>query len=87
MTSPATSYELRVAGHLDDHWATWLGDVTLARHEDGTTTLTCRVADQAHLHGVLAAIRDLGATLLSLQVRSSGLTTDSVTSRASAPKP
>ncbi len=69
MTSPDTPYELRVAGHLDDHWATWLDDFTLVRHGDGTTTLTGPIADQAQLHGILAAIRDLGATLLSLQAR------------------
>jgi len=76
MTSPATSvpaadsataYELRVAGHLDDHWSPLLGDLTLTRHPDGTTTLTGPVTDQARLHGVLARVRDLGATLLSLR--------------------
>jgi hypothetical protein len=66
MTSTAT-YELRVAGHLDDHWSAWLGDLTLTRHDDGTTTLTGPIADQAQLHGVLAAVRDMGVTLLSVQ--------------------
>jgi len=65
-TTPA--YEVRVAGHLDDHWATWLDDLTLARHDDGTTVLTGPLADQAQLHGLLARVRDLGAPLLSLQV-------------------
>jgi hypothetical protein len=67
MTSTPATYELRVAGHLDDHWSAWLGDLTLTRHDDGTTTLTGPIADQAQLHGVLAAVRDLGVTLLSLQ--------------------
>jgi hypothetical protein len=67
MTSTTTRYELRVAGHLDDHWAAWLGDLTLTRHDDGTTALTGPIADQAQLHGVLAAVRDMGVTLLSLQ--------------------
>lgn len=66
MTSNAT-YELRVAGHLDDHWSAWLGDLTLTRHDDGTTALTGPIADQAQLHGVLAAVRDMGVTRLSLQ--------------------
>jgi hypothetical protein len=30
---------------------------------------TVEVADQAQLHGLLAMIRDIGAPLLSLQVR------------------
>ena len=60
------TYEFRVEGHLDDHWSAWLGDLTITRHHDGTSTLTGMVADQAQLHGVLAGLRDIGATLLSL---------------------
>jgi RimJ/RimL family protein N-acetyltransferase len=63
----ATRYELRVASHLDDRWADWFGDVTITRHDDGTTTLAAPVTDQAQLHGLLTGIRDLGATLVSLR--------------------
>jgi hypothetical protein len=59
-------YEIRVAGHLDDHWAAALGDLTLVRLDDGTTSLTGPVLDQAQLHGVLTRIRDLGVPLLTL---------------------
>jgi hypothetical protein len=62
----STIYEIRVEGHLDDHWSAWLGELTITRHRDGTSTLTGPVADQAQLHGVLARLRDIGATLLSL---------------------
>jgi RimJ/RimL family protein N-acetyltransferase len=62
-----TAYELRLAGHLDDHWSGMLGDLALIRCPDGTTTLTGPVADQAQLHGVLVRVRDLGVTLLSLR--------------------
>ena len=65
---PALTYEVRVEGHLDDHWSAWLGELTITRHHDGTSTLTGPVADQAQLHGVLARLRDIGATLLSLNV-------------------
>lgn len=65
-TGTAT-YEIRVAGHLDDHWAAALGDLTLVRLDDGTTSLTGPVADQAQLHGVLTRIRDLGTPLLALR--------------------
>ncbi len=71
MTNHAT-YELRVAGHLDDRWSAWLGDLTLTRHDDGTTSLTGCIADQAQLHGVLAAVRDMGVTLLSVQADDQG---------------
>jgi hypothetical protein len=27
-------YVFRVEGHLDDHWSTWLGDLTITRHHD-----------------------------------------------------
>jgi hypothetical protein len=60
------AYEFRVQGHLDDHWSAWLGDLTITRHHDGTSTLTGPVADQAQLHGMLTRLRDIGATLLSL---------------------
>ena len=62
----STTYEVRVVGHLDDHWATWLHGVTLLRHDDGTTVVTASLADQSELHGLLARIRDLGVPLLSL---------------------
>ena len=61
----ALTYEFRVVGHLDDHWSAWLGELTITRHHDGTSTLTGPVADQAQLHGVLVRLRDIGATLLS----------------------
>lgn len=60
------TYQLRVVGHLDDRWSNWFGQFTITRHADGTCTLTGPVADQAQLHGVLARLRDIGATLLSL---------------------
>ena len=65
-TTETQTYEFRVDGHLDDHWSAWLDDLTLARHDDGTTTLAGTMADQAQLHGLLARLRDIGATLLSV---------------------
>ena len=65
-TSRALAYEFRVEGHLDDHWSTWLGELTITRHHDGTSTLAGPVADQAQLHGLLARLRDIGVILLSL---------------------
>jgi len=64
--SSATVYEVRVRGHLDDHWADWLGNLTIARNDDGTSTLTAPATDQARLHGLLSGLRDLGTPLLSL---------------------
>jgi hypothetical protein len=70
MTTTSTTYAIRVDGHLDDHWSAWLGELDLTRDEDGTTTVTVSVADQAQLHGVLAGLRDIGAVLL--EVRTTG---------------
>ena len=65
--SPAL-YELRVDGHLDAHWSTWFGGLTLTHDDDGTTTLRGLVTDQAQLHGLLARVRDLGVSLLSVTI-------------------
>lgn len=62
------AYQLRIAGHLDKHWSAWFGDLDLAHEDDGTTSLTGAIADQAELHGLLSKIRDLGVTLISLTV-------------------
>ena len=68
MTTPPATYEIRLAGHLDDHWGAWLGDLDLTRdHDDGTTTVVLTAADQAQLHGVLVGLRDIGATLVGLR--------------------
>ncbi|MGI9157366.1 MAG: hypothetical protein ACR2FG_12145 [Marmoricola sp.] len=61
-------YKLRVDGHLDPHWSPWFGGLTLAHEDDGTTSLTGVVSDQAELHGLLRKIRDLGITLISVAV-------------------
>jgi hypothetical protein len=63
-----SGYRLRVNGHLDHHWASWFGDLTLTHEDDGTTSLTGAIADQSQLHGLLAKIRDLGVTLISVEV-------------------
>lgn len=61
-----TRYEVRVTGHLDPCWSTWFDGLTLTHGADGTTTLRGDVTDQAQLHGLLAKVRDLGASLLSI---------------------
>lgn len=61
------TYAISVDGHLDDHWSDWLGGLTITRSDDGTSTLTGPLADQAQLHGVLAGLRDIGATLIDLR--------------------
>ena len=59
-------YEIRVKGHLDDRWADRFEGMTLTREDNGVTLLTGTVADQAGLHGLLRAVRNLGMHLLSV---------------------
>jgi len=64
---PHSYYELRIWGHLDEHWSVWFAGLTLSHESDGTTSLRGLVVDQAELHGLLARVRDSGATLISVQ--------------------
>jgi hypothetical protein len=66
MSAGEPSYAFRVQGHLDDHWAAWLGIVSVTHDDDGTSTIVATIADQATLHGVLARLRDLGVTLIAV---------------------
>jgi RimJ/RimL family protein N-acetyltransferase len=67
MNTAPTTYAIRVDGHLDDHWSAWLGELDMTRDDDGTTTVTVSIADQAQLHGVLAGLRDIGAVITELR--------------------
>lgn len=60
------TYQIRLKGHLDDRWEDWFGDVTITLEENGDTLLTCRLPDQAALHGLLRRVRDLGIPLISI---------------------
>jgi len=71
-SSEPAHYELRVEGHLDEHWSSWSGGLTVVHEDDGTTTLRGVVIDQAELHGLLAKVRDLGATLISVRTTDAG---------------
>ncbi len=62
-------YEIRIDGHLDARWTEWLEGASLTHTEDGTTVLIGPIADQTALHGVLARLRDLGVTLISVNER------------------
>ena len=59
-------YDIRIRGHLDQHWARQLGVPELTHEDDGTTVLRGVRLDQAALHGLLQRIRDLGVTLIAV---------------------
>jgi hypothetical protein len=62
----ARAYKVRVQGHLDRCWSTWFDGLAITHHTDGTTALAGVVLDQVALHGILAKVRDLGLTLISV---------------------
>ncbi len=59
------TYRLVVKGELSDRMQLAFEGMTLTR-DDGTTTLTGTIRDQAELQSVLQRITDLGLTLLDL---------------------
>jgi hypothetical protein len=59
-------YEIRVGGVLDDRWADWFGGLQVS--SDGTQTVIAGVLpDQPALYGLLAKVRDLGLSLISVR--------------------
>jgi hypothetical protein len=60
-------YQICLRESLSDRWMDWFDGFTLTQPPGQGAVLFGRVADQAALHGVLIAIRDLGLTLLSVQ--------------------
>jgi hypothetical protein len=64
--SPAR-YRVRIRGHLDPVWSAWFDGLTVVHGDDGTTELAGPLVDQSALFGLLARLRDLGATLLLVE--------------------
>jgi hypothetical protein len=60
-------YRIRIRGHLDPAWSAWSTVRPSNQADDGTTELAGPLADQAALFGLLARLRDLGATLLLVE--------------------
>ena len=66
MTENKNTYQIKLKGHLNESWADWFDGMTFIHRDDGTTTLTGEIIDQAALHGVLKRVRDLGLPLISV---------------------
>jgi hypothetical protein len=62
----STIYQIRIAGRLSTRWQARFDDMVISRGGNGHTLLTGPVVDQAALHGVLRAVRDLGLPLISV---------------------
>lgn len=64
-------YELRIRGRLPPPMLAWFEDVAVAVDETSSppqTVITGPMRDQAALYGLISRIRDLGLTLLSVNV-------------------
>jgi len=59
-------YCICITGHLDYRWGKWFDGMSITHKGNGTTELKGLVVDQAALYGILKKLRDLGATLRSL---------------------
>ena len=59
-------YEIRIQGHLDQHWAAWFDGLAISYESDGSTLLRGPLVDEAALHGVLIKVRDLALPLLAM---------------------
>lgn len=66
-------YQIRLKGHLGSDWTDWFEGLTITLQEDGDTLLTGPIVDQAALHRLLKKVRDLGMTLLSVNLVELGL--------------
>jgi hypothetical protein len=64
--------EIRVEGHIDETWSEWFEGFTLTFTEQNETVMTGEVPDQAALYGIIAKLRDLGLSLISVTSRDVG---------------
>ncbi len=67
--APSASYRIRIRfqGELGPSFSAVFADLEVGPEPDGTTLISGDVPDQAALHGLLATIRDLGLSLVSVE--------------------
>lgn len=58
---------IRVEGELAAGWSATLAGLTVAPQPEGTTLISGELTDQAAIHGLLAVVRDLGLSLVSVE--------------------
>ena len=59
-------YLIHIEENLSPQMAEWFEESEITITDQGETTITCSIVDQAALHGVLSKIRDLNLTLISI---------------------
>ena len=58
--------EFRVKGHIAKHWSDWFEEFEITHTDQGETILTGDITDQSALYGLIAKLRDLGLSLISV---------------------
>ena len=66
MSESPAHYEIRIEGVLDERWRDWFEGLEIVNADDRQTVISGALPDQPGLHGVLAKVRDLGMTLISV---------------------
>jgi hypothetical protein len=68
MAAPQMSawYEIRIKEEIREKSLAWFEEFSITQTTSGETLLTGPIADQSALHGLLAKIRDLNLTLISV---------------------
>jgi hypothetical protein len=66
--TPPTFYQIKVKGHLDRQWSEWFDGLTITHEDNGETSLSGPVVDQAALYGLLLKIRNLNLVLVSVNL-------------------
>ncbi len=59
-------YRITVNEHLEENWSDWFDHLAITHAANGTTILAGSIRDQTALYGLIAKIRDLGLTLISV---------------------
>ncbi len=62
----STVYEIRIREPLGEEKLIWFDEFIITQAETGESILTGPLIDQSALHGLLAKIRDLNLTLISV---------------------
>lgn len=65
-TQAECQYILLIKEHLASTWSDWYEGLTVTYTPTGETQLSGCLPDQSALHGLLARIRDLNLTLISM---------------------
>ena len=64
--------EIRVEGHINSEWSEWFKGFTISYSEDDESVIRGEVQDQSALYGLIAKLRDLGLTLISIKTTELG---------------